>query len=78
MSKTLKDFFDDYFDQAWLWCDIDGDPNGPDWKLVIPHEDEKENLMIKFPNDNFEDYAENYLDYPAREIVKPAHPQDID
>ena len=39
MSKTLKDFFgNDKFDQAWLWCDIDG--HGPQWKLVIPHKDE--------------------------------------
>ena len=32
--------------------------------------------MIKFPHDIFEDYAEHYLDYPAREIVEPAHPQE--
>ena len=73
MRKTLKDFFgNDDFEQAWLWCDIDG--HGPQWELVIPLDD----AQISFPHDNFEDYAEHYLDYPAREIVKPMHPHYID
>ena len=39
----------------------------------IPLDDEQ----IAFPHDNFDDYAEHYLKYPAREIVKPLEPEDM-
>ena len=71
MSKTLKDYWDgNFFDQFWLWCDIDG--HGKNWRLAIKIDDEQ----LLFPHDQFDDYAAHYMDYPAREIVRPLEPED--
>lgn len=72
MSKTLEDLWGKpYQHQFWLWCDIDG--HGQQWRLAISLDDEQ----IAFPHDNFDDYAEHYLKYPAREIVRPLEPEDM-
>lgn len=69
MSKVLEDLWGN--DQFWVWCDIDG--HGHQWRLAIPVGDNN----IEFPTENFDDYAEGYMKYPAREIVKPLHPEDL-
>lgn len=73
MSKTLNDlwFRKPRKSQFWLWCDIDG--HGKRWRLAIELDDEQ----IAFPQDNFDDYVEHYLKYPAREIVIPMEPEDM-
>jgi hypothetical protein len=72
MSKTLSDIWGHAFkDQFWLWCDIDG--HGQQWKLAVPLDDEQ----LFFPHDQFEDYAGNYMSYPAREIIKPLESEDM-
>jgi len=67
--KYQLDVSIDAMDTAW--CDIDG--HGQQWRLAISLDDEQ----IAFPHDNFDDYAEHYLKYPAREIVKPLEPEDM-
>jgi hypothetical protein len=69
MSSTLNDLWGNTSDQFFVWCDIDG--HGDRWMLAIPLDDEQ----IFFPHDQFEDYVDHYLKYPARRIPLPMHPE---
>lgn len=82
MSKKFKDIFKNgSFKHAWIWCDLEGE--GPQWELAIPFYAELgifryiKECQIDFVGIGNE-RAEDYLDCPAQEVVKPMPPEDID
>lgn len=59
----------DNCDQYWLWCDIDG--RGESWHLAVRFIHDDDSQGIKFPHDDFDDYADQYWKAPCEPILCP-------
>jgi len=49
----------------FIFCDIDGD--GRRWRLVV----EREDNMLYFPEEDFEEHQEVFANYPSVEVEPP-------
>jgi hypothetical protein len=49
----------------WIWCDIDG--SGRCWRLAV----ERDDGMVYFPVEDFEEHGEVFENYPSVEVESP-------